>query len=535
MGAHELLVGLLLALAVLGSTLAARRVGIPYPVVLVVLGLGAGFVPGVPVPTLDPDVVFFLFLPPLLYSAAFLSSPRELARHALPIGLLAFVLVVATTCIVAVVVHVLLPQLGWALAFVLGAVVAPTDPVAATAVMRRLGVPERLRTIVEGESLVNDGLALVLFAVALEAARTGAFSFGSSAVELVRAVGAGIAIGLAVGWLAGQVRRRIDDRNVEIGLSLVTPFAAYLAAEEAGGSGVLGVVACGLLLGWISSDLTDPGTRLEATAFWNVLSFGLNAAIFVLIGLQLPEIASPPGGQATVELVAYGIGVSAVVIGLRVAWQLIVPHAVAGLGASRELLDPRRSLPERLVVGWSGMRGAVSLAAALSIPLVGLSGEELRGRSVVLFVTFVVICTTLVLQGTTLPFVIRAFALGEGDRREHELTVARREVTAAALARMDELDEREEIPAELLESLRGVYEHRLARLEGELAEEELEDRPDLDHETYRRFRRELLSAERERLRALHAEGLLTFEQVREIQRELDLAETLVDGGEGGGA
>jgi len=302
MGEVELiLVSLLVAVAVLGA--AARAVNIPYPIVLVLGGLALGFIPGMREPRLDPELVLVIFLPPLLYSSAFFANLHEIKRDLRSISLLAVGLVLVTMCAVAAVAHALIPDVSWPAAFVLGAIVSPTDPVAATTIMRRLRVPRRAVTIIEGESLLNDGTALVAYNTARVAVTTGAFVFWHAALDFVWHATAGVAIGLAVGWLISEVRRRIDDIPVEITISLLSGYAAYVPAQLADVSGVLAAVTCGIVLGWRAPQISTASMRLQGFAVWEILVFLLNALLFVLIGLQLPSILDGLGNESALTLI----------------------------------------------------------------------------------------------------------------------------------------------------------------------------------------------------------------------------------------
>src|SRR6266545_3990132 len=306
--------------AVGGLSVLAGMLGVPYPILLVVGGLVLGFVPGVPTTTLSPELVLVLFLPPLLYVAAFFSSPRELRSDARTITLLAVVLVLVTMSAVAVVAHTLVSGLPWAAAFTLGAIVSPTDPLAATTIARRLGVPRRLVTVLEGESLANDATALVAYRVAVAAVVGGGFTLWEAGLRFVAGAAGGVAIGLLAGWLVAQLRRRIDDPLVEIVISLASGYVAYLPADRLGASGVLAAVTAGLYLGWRAPELASVSTRLLGTSFWKVLNYLLNTVLFILVGLQLHTIVDGVAGRAGPTVLGQAALVSAVVIAVRLAW-----------------------------------------------------------------------------------------------------------------------------------------------------------------------------------------------------------------------
>src|SRR5947209_18151682 len=436
-GVHEqlLLVGLLLAVAAMLVTAPLLRV--PYPIFLVLGGLALGFVPGVPSLALAPDVVLVAVLPPLLYSSAFFTSLRELRANAVPIGMLAIGLVIATMSVVAVVAHRWVDNMSWSAAFVLGAIVSPTDPIAATAIMRRLGVPRRVVTIVEGESLVNDGTALVLYRVAIAAAVSGAFSFWNATWHFLWAVVGGVGVGLVVGYLVAALRRRLDNPPVEVTIALMTGYFAFIPANAINASGVLAVVTAGVYLGWRTPELTSVQTRLQGVAVFEIFAFVLNALVFALVGLQLSRILDALTGQSAGSLMRWGLLVTAAVVLTRLVWGPI-------LTLLPKLLFPRLRHGVRItagqpaVVAWSGMRGAVSLAAALAIPLSTDAGSPFPNRDLIIFLTFCVILGPLVVQGLTLPALIRAFRIEPDHLDDHEDAKARIKAADAALARLEE-------------------------------------------------------------------------------------------------
>ena len=349
-------------------------------------------------------------LPPLLYSAAFFTSLRDLRATARPIGLLAVGLVAVTTVGVAVVAHTFIDDLTWPSAFVLGAIVSPTDPLAATSIARRLGVPRKLVTIVEGESLVNDGTGLVLYRVAVAAVVTGSFSAYYTGGLFVVSAGGGIAVGLGVGWLIRQIRKRLDNPPAEITISLLTGYVAFIPAELMGVSAVLAAVTAGIYLGWYTPELTSAQVRLQGLAVWEIVQYLLNALLFVLIGLQLPVVIDALGDLSAAQLVGYAAVVSLTVIVLRFAWVFAVLHAPKWI--ARRMSNWRGAV----FLSWAGMRGAVSLAAALALPLETDAGTPFPGRDLILFLTFSVILATLVGQGLTLP-VRHPRARARGRRR----------------------------------------------------------------------------------------------------------------------
>jgi Na+/H+ antiporter len=485
---------------------------VPYPIVLVVGGLALGFVPWLPAPELEPDIVFFAFLPPLLYAAAFQASAYELRANAGPIALLAVGLVLVTVVTVAVAAHHLI-GLPWPLAFVLGAVVGPTDPVAAAAVMARLGAPARIRTILEGESLVNDGTGLTAYSLAIAAIGT-TVTAGDVVVDFaVKAVG-GVAIGLAAGWLFGRLRGATREPSIDLVLSILTPFVAYVPAEKIHVSGVLAVVTAGVVIGSRSHELAEAGARLRTLAFWQSADFLLNSLLFLLIGLQLVDLVDGVDDKELVEVAWEALVVAVIVLGVRLAWMFIVP-AVAHL---RIITREPTGLPERLLLGWSGMRGGVSLAAALAIP--ATVGE----RELLILIAYGVVLVTLVLPGLTLAPLIRALGLGQSEQRRRQEVEARMRLTHAALERFDELGEHGDLPHEDVERLRDRYEARLERLRDRL--EAAGGHPDHGTEAAK-AQIEALEAERELLAEMRREREFPAELLRELEAEIDVDEARV--------
>jgi monovalent cation/hydrogen antiporter len=511
---HDIEFLLLLLLAIALLALLAGRARIPYPVFLVYGGLAIAVIPGLPRIALEPDIVFLVFLPPLLYAAAFNASPRDLRREAGRIGLLAIALVVLTVLVVAAVARVVLGDLSWPMAFVLGAILAPTDPVAATAVFRRTPVPERVAVIVEGESLVNDGVGLTIYRAAVGAATAGAFSLGAAALDFVLVAAGGVAIGLAIGWALNLLKRRVQESEIEITLSLVTPYAAYIAAEAAGVSGVLAAVTVGVYSGWRSSEVLMPETRVKVQAFWSALAFVLDSMLFVLVGLQLPTVLHALEPRPLSHYVLPALAVAFAVMAVRMLFVLALAAIRARLPDFVEEPLPRG---ERLAVGWSGMRGAVSLAAALAVPL------EVAGRDVVLLITFATILVTIVVQGLTLPLIVRWCGLDRtaGDERAEQ--EARLQAAEAALQRLDQAGAEDEAPDTTVERLRTTYSEHAERAAAELDDGEVETED--SSEAYAELRAITLEAERDAIQKLRAEGKLSNDAARRLQHEIDLAES----------
>ncbi len=514
------LVALCLILAVATLLAVAPALRVPYPILLVVGGLVLGVIPGMPDLELEPELVFFGVLPPLLYGAAFFTSLRELRSNIQPITLLAVGLVVAPTLGVAVVAHELI-GLSWASAFVLGAIVSPTDPLAATAIARRFGVPGKLVTIVEGESLVNDGTGLVLYRVAVGAVVAGSFSAFYTGGLFAVSVGGGIAVGLGVGWLVRQIRRRLDNPPAEITISLLTGYVAFIPAELMGVSAVLAAVTAGVYLGWHTPELTTAQVRLQGRAVWEIVTYLLNALLFVLVGLQLPVVVESLEEYSIARLAWYGLVVSATVIALRFAWVFLV------LYAPKRIAGRMANWRGGVFISWAGMRGAVSLAAALALPLATDAGDRLPGRDLILFLTFTVILATLVGMGLTMPLVIRALDLDDGGVDAREDAKARIHAAEAALARLEELLEEDWVREDTVERVRGAYRFRTNRFRARLDDGDAGS-IEVRSQDYQRLRRELLDAERSALVELRRTGLISNEVWLRVGRDLDLEDERLD-------
>ncbi len=525
--AHDSLV--LLALIAAGTALLvlAPVVRIPYPILLVLGGLAIGFVPGAPHLELKPDIVLVGFLPPLLYASAFFTSLRDLRTNARAISLLAVGLVLATMLTVAAVCHVMIGGLSWPVCFVIGAIVAPTDAVAATAIGSRLGLPRRLVTLIEGESLINDATALVAYSFAVAAVTTGSFSLWHAIWRFALDVGGGIAIGLVVGFMLRQFRRRIDHSPTEIAIALLSGYFAYLPAEAAGVSAVLAVVTVGIYVGWHTPELTTAQTRLQGDAVWEILTFMLNALLFGLVGLQLQPIVDSLHGRATGSLIADGAIVSAAVIVTRLVWIFPATYVPRRLWKRIRERDPYPPWQHPALLGWAGLRGAVSLAAALALPLTIDSGAAFPHRSYVIYLAFCVILATLVLQGLTLPAVIRVLRLEDDGLSDKEETKARIHAAEAALGRLEELAGEDWVREDTAERMRGAYRFRASRFAARFDDEDdgmIEERS----QSYQRLRRELLEAERRAVVELRRQGRINDEVMNRVQRDLDLEDARLD-------
>jgi monovalent cation/hydrogen antiporter len=516
-----------LFVSVAGLNAIARWLSVPYPIPLVLGGVVLGLLPGIPEIELEPDLVLLIFLPPLLYAAAFFSDLRALRADLRAISLASIGLVLLTIVLVAVVGHEAI-GLSWPLAFALGAIVSPTDPVAATAIMRQLGAPRRLVNVIEGESLVNDASALVAYRVAVAAAVGGSFSALDAGLEFVGSAVGGIAIGLVVAFVVAAIRRRLDDAPTEITISLLTGYAAFIPADELGLSGVLAAVTAGIYLGWQAPELITPQTRLQSTAVWEILVFILNATLFILIGLQLPVITEGLDAYTTGELVGYAALVCATVIGARFAYTFTMPYVIRALDRRPAQRERRMGARPRIVSAWAGMRGAVSLAAALALPVETHAGAPLPDRDLILFITFALILVTVVGQGLTLPYLIRRLGvLEDGAEEEAEEMRARWTAARAALGRLDELVVEDWTRDDTIERVRGLYEFRQRRVRvraGKLDDDGIEDRS----LAYQRLMRELYTVQRRAVVELRNSGEISNDVMHRVERELDLEESRLE-------
>jgi CPA1 family monovalent cation:H+ antiporter len=526
---HEtelLILGLCVAIPML--SVIARVLGIPYPIVLVVGAIPIGYLPGVPEVELHPDLVLVIFLPPLLYVAAFFADLRALRADARALTMTSIGLVLLTTCAVALVGHELV-GLPWAVAFALGAIVSPTDPVAATAITRQLGAPRRLVNLIEGESLVNDSSALIAYRVAVAAAIGGSFSLFDATVDFVVAVVGGVAIGLLVGAAIAEVRRRLDDIPVEITISIFSGFAAYLPAEQLGVSGVLAAVTTGIYLGWLAPHVSTAQMRLEGYAVWQLIVFLLNALLFVLIGLQLPNILDAVSGIEFITLLGYALAVIAVVIGTRFLWVFTTPYLIRALDRRPSQIERRVGPAPRVVFAWAGMRGAVSLAAALSLPLETDAGAPFPDRELVIFLAYCVVLFTVVVQGLTLPALIRRLGVVEdGGEEEAEEHAARIAAAEAALEALDGLVEEEWTREDTVDRMRRLYafrRRRFATLRGDVEDEEGIVDQSL---AYQRLMRDVIQAQRAAIVQMRNEGTISAEVMRRVERDLDLEESRLE-------
>ncbi|HEY2073062.1 MAG TPA: Na+/H+ antiporter [Gaiellaceae bacterium] len=492
----------------------------PLPILLVLGGVLMGFIPGLPQVSLPPDVVLVGVLPPLLYSGAFFTSLRELRKNKRPVSLLAFGLVGATMGVVGVVAHEWI-HLSWPVAFTLGAIVSPTDALAATEITSRLGAPRRIVSLIEGESLVNDGTALVLYKAAVGAAVGGTFSLLDTSGRIVLNVVGGIAVGLAVGYVVRQIRKRLDDPPVEVGLAVLSGYLAYLPAAAIGVSGVLAAVTIGVYMGWYTPELTNERTRLVGDSFWNIFVFLVNALLFVLVGLQLRRITDALSGLSTAKLIGYSTIVSLAVILTRIAWVPVAAYLPRAISRRIRENDPYPPWQWLGVISWAGMRGAVSLVAALALP------TSFPDRDLIVLLTFAVIVATLVVQGLTLPSIINLLDVHDDGSFAREEAKARIKAAEAALARLEELVADGAVREDTAERLRGQLSFRANRFRARFDDEDdgaIEERS----VAYQRVMRELIAAEESALIGLRNERVIDDNVMQQVQRDLDLEAARLD-------
>ena len=537
---HLALIIFLLALLVALSAV-ATKLKLPYPVLLVAAGALLGLVPGLPVINLNPNLIFFIFLPPLLYEASYQMSWHEFVANRRPILLLAVGLVLLTTTIVAAIAHFFIPGFSWAMGFVLGAIVAPPDAVAATSVTKGLGLPRRITSVLEGESLVNDASALIAYRYAVAAVVTGAFGLWDASWHFVLVAGGGAAIGIAVGYAVVRVQAYMADATLITALSLLLPFGVYLVAEHVHVSGVLAVVAMGLMMSRRSHDIYDNQTRLLKHSFWRVLGFLLNGLVFLIIGLELRTILAGLGAGAFWPLLGYGLLVSVAAIAIRIGWVFPVNYLRRWIGrwlGREEERSPKRNL---FITSWAGMRGVVSLATALALPLVVQGGQPFPQREAILFITFTVILVTLLVQGLSLPWLVRRLAVQESPaERAAEEQALRLVLTDDSLAYLEaRIGAEKGAPDPGLLTLREVMRRQARRLQGTFAvaaseangmapPEEAATEAAASFEGLLRYRLDVTEHQRARLVSLHRADTFSEEAIRQVELELDRFEIALD-------
>lgn len=520
----SVIVVLLFGITLLG--ILSNKYKFPFPIILVLSGVIISLVPGLPVVALNPDVVFLIFLPPLLYYAAWNISWHEFKGAIRPISLASIGLVFFTTASVAVIAHWLIPDFGWPFAFLVGAIVSPPDAVAASSVTKGLGLSPRLVAILEGESLVNDASGLVAYRYALQSITLGNFVLWKAGLNFLLIASAGILIGLAIGYIVLQIHKKwVCDPIIEVTLTFLTPFAAYLLAEHLHVSGVLAVVSAGLFLSFRSGEAFSNQSRIMSYAVWDVIVFILNSLIFILIGLQLRNVIAGIHDYSTGELIIYGVVVSFVVIIVRFIWVVpatIIPRLVSKRIRETETFDARNLV----VFGWAGMRGVVSMAAALALPLTFDDGTVFPHRNLIIYLSFCVILSTLVILGFTLPWLIKVLKL-----EPHSIVLEEYEVRTKIVSNaIDYIEENLSLTSDdLLKNIKSKYEVKYNRLQKtDLPANYFGKGESLPSNIFNEFSKmqiDVLNVERKSIQQLHRLGEASEEILRKIERELDLEET----------
>ena len=516
---------LLLLIAIAAIGVVAKRSSIPPAILLVLTGVVLALIPGLPAVRLAPQLVLLLVLPPLIYSSAVAMSWREFRFNLRPISLLAIGCVVFTTVAAAAATHWLL-GLSWPVGFVLGAIVSPPDAVAPLAIARRMLLPKRILVILEGEGLANDATALILYRFAIVAVSAGVFSPGRAAGEFAVILLGELLWGVAVGWLMLRVRRWVADAQIEIVLSILTPFVAYWPPQHLGGSGVLATVVAGLYVSWNGFSMISAGTRLQGIFFWDVLIYLIEGMVFLMTGLQARTLIAGIGSYSLSALAGSAALVSAVVILARFVWMFPATYLPRWLIPAIARADPAPPWQWPFVLAFTGVRGIVSLAAALAIPFTLDDGRPFPDRDLILFLTFAVILVTLVGQGVTLPAVIRVLGLAKAGERELQTDrsdelAARRGAIEAAAERLERLAAARALPDDLVRQFRAKLGDRLGHFaHTRQPAEQREERTGLADEV----ELALIAAERERINELYRGGTLKDDVRRRLERELDLRE-----------
>lgn len=518
-----LIISLLFVVSMLAML--SDKLRISYPILLVIAGLIIGFIPGILDITLDPDMVFIIFLPPLLYAAAWNTSWHDFWQFRRPISLLGFGLVILTATAVALTARLMIPGCSLALGFLLGGIVSPPDAVAATSVLQNLKIPRRIVTILEGESLVNDAASLIVFRFALAAIFTGKFILWKAGIDFFLVVIMGIVIGLAIAHIVYALHRWLPtSASIDTAITLISPYLMYITAEHFHYSGVLAVVSGGLFLSYRSHDIFDYNSRLQTQSVWNVLIFLLNGVVFILIGLQLPVVVHGLGEYSLRSAIFYGIIISLVTIVIRIAW--VFPGAYLPRMLSRKIRTKERNPGSKnvFIIGWSGMRGVVSLASALAVPLTLTNEQAFPHRNLILFITFVVILITLVLQGLSLPLMIRWLKIRTAGNEEEQRLSIRLRLATAALDHITKEYPEEAASNEAFQRLKARYERMVKIANKKLEKEESRDASPSFLPRYRQLLLELVTVQRQELARMRRDNLYSEELLRGKEFELDLEE-----------
>jgi monovalent cation/hydrogen antiporter len=523
---YSLLLCIALVIVVSLLVMLGQRLRISYPIFLVLGGLAISFIPGLPTISIDPELIFLIFLPPLLFEAAWMTSWKAFWKWRRVITMLAFGFVLITSTVVAFVSTALIPGFTLATGFLLGAIISPPDAVAATTVLKSINIPKPLTQILEGESLVNDASSLIVFRFALAAILTGSFVFQKAAVDFVLVAVMGVVIGLAIALIIYAMYRWLPTTtSIDIALSFVAPYLMYLAAESFHYSGVMAVVSGGLFLSYHSHVTLSHQSRLQGYAMWNTITFILNGLVFMLIGLEMPEIMRNLGDYSKGQAIFYGVVVSVVIILTRIITSLFTAGWTRLIGRWITVADQNPGWRGPIVIGWAGMRGVVSLASALSIPLLLNNGEPFPFRSLILCITFIVILITLVLQGLTLPWVIKLVGLDKEQSpvsEQEEEAKLHHHLLTAAVTHLEEqytdLMKKQPVLQNLYNQLKNDLQLTANFLEGKGSNEK-ERQASL---VYNSIYLELLGTQRDRLFQLRAHDQFEDELIRKIEGQLDI-------------
>jgi monovalent cation/hydrogen antiporter len=530
---HSLLFFLALLFGVFMLVMLAQRMKIAYPIFLVLAGLGISLIPGIPKVTIDPEIIFLIFLPPLLYEAAWYTSWNDFWKWKRPISLLAFGLVFFTSLVIAYVSSTIIPGFTLAMGFLLGGIISPPDAVAAATVLKGLKVPKRILTILEGESLVNDASSLIVFKFALAAILTGTFSFQEATGQFFLVAGMGIVIGIAGAHVFYAVHRFLPTTPaIDAALTVMTPYLLFLVAEHFHFSGVMAVVSGGLFMSYRAHEVFRTGsTRLNMLGVWTTMIFVMNAFVFIIIGLQLPDIIDGLGEYSIWEAVKYGLIISGITIVLRILWIYPAAFIPRWLFANVRK-DPSPGWKGPFIIGWAGMRGVVSLATALSIPLLMSDNTAFPHRNLIIFITFIVILITLVVQGLTLPLIIKLIKLEEID------TIAREDEQQAGIQlRLDNiaLDHAHRKHSgelknnELLAFYKENIKLRLENTQMQLNSIECSAMKSAEVKKYQNVLMEIYTLQRKELYKLRKEKFFTDEEIRKAEMQVDLNELKITG------
>ena len=530
---ENLLLILSLLFAVSMLSMLSQKLGISYPIFLVIAGLTIGFIPAIPNVSLDPDLVFLIFLPPLLYSAAWNTSWKDFWQMKRPISLLAFGLVIFTSTAIAFLSHAIIPGFPLAMGFLLGGIISPPDAVAATSVLQGLKIPKRVVTILEGESLINDASSLIVFRFAVAAILTGQFSIWKASADFLMVASMGIIAGVAIAFFIYIVHKFLPTTpSIDTAMTIISPYIMYIAAEHFHFSGVLAVVSGGLFLSYRSNEIFTYNSRIQAYSVWETLVFILNGIVFILIGLQLPTIINELGQNSIGDAILYGFIISVVTIIIRIIW--VFPGAYIPRMLSKRIRSTeRRPTPATVfLVAWSGMRGVVSLASALAVPLTLSNGQSFPHRNLILFITFIVILVTLVLQGLSLPAIIRLLKIKDDTEEgghEQEMAIRLRLATAALDHMQNEYpDELNSIDA--YSRLKERYERMINIANKKLLNDENVNAKAAFLPKYRQMLIELVTVRRKELQKLRSEKIYSEELIRNTEWELDLEEARLNEG-----